>query len=164
MVSSGGVRVRQLALVAGVVALAGVVVLRLLGGPVPNPGWAGVVLLLFMAVGVLFAALPVKRLRERRVSPPGSALRAARSLVLAQAAALTGAGLLGWYAAQALVLLPDLDVESQRSRLWLLIGHAVAAVVLVASGLVAQRICRIDPPDSGEGGEAASNAGGVAPA
>lgn len=164
MVSSGGVRLRQLVLVAALVALTGVLVLRLLGGPVPNPGWSGVVLLLFMAVGVYFAALPVKRLRERRVASAGSALRAARSLVLAQAAALTGAGLLGWYAAQALVLVPDLDVDSQRSRLWLLVGHALAAVVLIASGLLAQRICRIDPPDSGDPGERAANAGGVAPA
>lgn len=164
MVSSGGVRVRHLVVITLVVGLVGVVVLRLIGGPVPNPGWAGVVLLLFMAVGVFFAALPVKRLRERRASSPGSALRAARSLVLAQAAALTGAGLLGWYAAQALSLLPDLDVDSQRSRMWLLIGHALAALVLIVSGLVAQRICRIDPPDPGGPGERAASAGGVAPA
>lgn len=163
MVSSGGVRLRQLAIVAVVVTVLGVVVLRLLGATVPNPGWAGVLLLLFMAVGVYFAALPVKRMREKRVAPPGSALRAARALVLAQAAALTGAGLLGWYAAQALVLVPDLDVDSQRSRWWLLLGHAVAAVVLVVSGLLAQRMCRIDPPASGDSGQRSPTADGAAP-
>ncbi|MBP8838153.1 MAG: DUF3180 domain-containing protein, partial [Dermatophilaceae bacterium] len=139
MVTSGGVRLRQLVVVTVVVGLLGLVVLRLLGGTVPSPGWPGVVLLLFMAVGVYFAALPVKRLRERRVLSPGSALRAARSLVLAQAAALTGAGLLGWYAAQVVVLLPNVDVDSQRGRMWLLVAHAVAAIVLVVSGLLAQR-------------------------
>ena len=66
MVTSGGVRLRQLVVVTVVVGLLGLVVLRLLGGTVPSPGWPGVVLLLFMAVGVYFAALPVKRLRERR--------------------------------------------------------------------------------------------------
>jgi hypothetical protein len=157
MVSSGGLRIRVLLVVALVVGLLGLVALRLVGGPVPTPGWAGVVLLVFMAVGVYFAALPVKRLRERRVASPASALRAARALVLAQAAALTGAGLLGWYAAQALMLIPDLDVDSQRSRLWLLVGHGVAAVVLVASGLVAQRMCRVEPPDSGERGTGATS-------
>lgn len=138
-------------------------VLRLIGGPVPNPGWAGVLLLLFMAVGsfsrrfrsnVCVSGEP--RLRERLAGCP--------LLVLAQAAALTGAGLLGWYAAQALSLLPDLDVDSQRSRMWLLIGHALAALVLIVSGLVAQRICRIDLPDPGGPGERAASAGGVAPA
>jgi hypothetical protein len=164
MVTSGGVRLRQLVLVTLVVGLLGLVVLRLLGGTVPSPGWPGVVLLLFMAVGVYFAALPVKRMRERRVSAPGSALRAARSLVLAQAAALTGAGLLGWYAAQILVLLPNLDVDSQRGRMWLLVGHGVAAIALVVSGLLAQRICRIDPPDAGDPGERVTGNGGVSPA
>ncbi len=164
MVSSGGVRLRQLVLVAAVVTLLGLVLLRLTGGNVPNPGWAGVLVLLFMAAGVFFAALPVKRLRERRVIEPGSALRAARALVLAQAAALTGAGLLGWYAAQCLLIVPDLDIDSQRARLWLLLGHAGAAVVLVVGGLVAQRICRIDPPETGDPGGRASSAGDASPA
>ena len=164
MVTSGGVRLRQLVVVTVVVGLLGLVVLRLLGGTVPSPGWPGVVLLLFMAVGVYFAALPVKRLRERRVLSPGSALRAARSLVLGQAAALTGAGLLRWHAAQVGGTVAHVDVDSHRRRVWLLVGHALAAIVLVVSGLLAQRICRIDPPDAGDPGDRATNPGGVAPA
>lgn len=77
---------------------------------------------------------------------------------------MTGAGLLGWYAAQVVVLLPNVDVDSQRGRMWLLVAHAVAAIVLVVSGLLAQRICRIDPPDAGDPGDRATNPGGVAPA
>jgi hypothetical protein len=72
--------------------------------------------------------------------------------------------LLGWYAAQILVLLPNLDVDSQRSRMWLLVGHVVAAIVLIVSGLLAQRICRIDPPESGDPGDRATSAGEVSPA
>ena len=47
MVSSGGLRIRVLLVVALVVGLLGLVALRLVGGPVPTPGWAGVVLLVF---------------------------------------------------------------------------------------------------------------------
>lgn len=171
MVKSGGVRLGQLAVIAAVVTVVGLAVLRLVGGSVPTPGWGGVVLLLFMAAGVYAAALPVKKMLERRVVPPGSALRAARSLVLAQAAALTGAGLVGWYAAQALAVLPDADVDSQRAKLWLLVGHVAAALLLVVSGLLAQRICRVQPPDGGAPGASAggtetpgAEAGGPAPA
>ena len=43
MVTSGGVRLRQLVVVTVVVGLLGLVVLRLLGGTVPSPGWPGAV-------------------------------------------------------------------------------------------------------------------------
>lgn len=109
--------------------------------------------------GVYFAALPVKRLREGRATKALNPLRAARSLVLAQAAALTGAGLLGWYAAQALTILPDIDVDSQRARFTLLLGHSAAAVVLVVSGLLAQRMCRLDDDQRPERTDAQSRGG-----
>lgn len=144
---SRGVRVSMLVALALVVAAVGLVALRLTGGGVPNPGWSGVVLLVFMAVGVFFAGLPVRRLRLGRPGKPVSPLRAARTLVLAQAAALTGAGLIGWYAAQAISLSADLDIESQRARVWLLGGHAAAAVLLVVCGLITQRNCRLDGDD-----------------
>ncbi|MBK8468515.1 MAG: DUF3180 domain-containing protein [Candidatus Phosphoribacter sp.] len=144
MVTAGGVRLRLIASITLVVAIVALAALRLFALDPPTPGWAGVVLLAFMAVGVFFAALPVRRILQGRATKALSPLRAARSLVLAQAAALTGAGLVGWYAAQAVALLPNLDVDSQRARLWLLLGHLVAGAVLVVSGLLAQRMCRID--------------------
>lgn len=154
MVNPGGVRPSLLAAITLVVGAVGLVVVRI-SGPMPTAGWAGVVLLAFMAVGIFFAGLPVRRLRDGRPGKPVSALRAARTLVLAQAGALTGAGLLGWYAANAAALLPDLDVDSQQARLWLLVGHAVAAAALVASGMLTQRHCRLDPggPDPSDEGD-----------
>jgi hypothetical protein len=151
VVSPNGVRIRLLAAVALVVGVLGYAVLRGTGSGVVTPTWAGVVLLVFMAAGVYFAALPVKRLREGRATKPISPLRAARSLVLAQAGALTGAGLVGWYAAQILQLVPDLDVDSQRTKALVLAGHAVAAFVLAGAGVLAQRMCRVEPPDDGVG-------------
>ncbi|MGB8382962.1 MAG: DUF3180 domain-containing protein [Dermatophilaceae bacterium] len=147
MVTREGVRSRHLAVVAFVVGGLAFVLLRLLegtGSAVPPPGWAAVLLLVFMAVGVYFAGLPVKRMRSGRPSPKIGPLRAARTLVLAQAAALTGAALIGWYAAQVLLLVPDLDVESQRGRLVPLAAVLVASALLVVSGLLVQRMCRLD--------------------
>lgn len=142
-----GVRSRHLVLVGFVVGAVAVVVLRLLaasGAALPPPGWPPLLVLLFLAMGVYFAGLPVKRLRSGRPSPRVGPLRAARTLVLAQAAALTGAALVGWYAAQALLVLPDLDVASQRWQLVKLVALLVASVLLTGSGLLVQRMCRLD--------------------
>ncbi len=133
MVTHEGVRARHLLGTTLVVGAFGYAVLRLAGGAaaLPSPGWAGVLLIVLMAVGVYVAGLPVRRLRAGRPAPTVGPLRAARTLVLAQAAALSGAGLVGWYAAQALLLVPDLDVDSQRSRLWPLL---VLVVIAAQSG------------------------------
>ena len=155
MVTREGVRARHLLGTTLVVGAFGYAVLRLAGGAaaLPSPGWAGVLLIVLMAVGVYVAGLPVRRLRAGRPAPTVGALRAARTLVLAQAAALSGAGLVGWYAAQALLLVPDLDVDSQRSRLWPLLVLVVAGSVLVASGLLVQRMCRLDDDDDRQGSD-----------
>jgi hypothetical protein len=147
MVTREGVRARHLCVVAFVVGALAVAILRVLegsGNAVPPPGWAAVLLLVFMAVGVYFAGLPVRRLRSGRPSPKVGPLRAARTLVLAQAAALTGAALIGWYAAQVLLLVPDLDIESQRGRLLPLAAALVASTLLTVSGMLVQRMCRVD--------------------
>jgi hypothetical protein len=147
VVTRDGVRPRHLAVVAFVVGSVGYVLLRLVeagGSTLPPPGWAAVLLIVFMAVGVYFAGLPVKRLRSGSPAAKISPLRAARTLVLAQAAALTGAALIGWYAAQVLLLVPDLDIESQRGRLLPLGAVLVASALLVVSGLLVQRMCRLD--------------------
>ena len=73
-------------------------------------------------------------------------LRAARTVVLAQAAALTGSAAAGWYLGQLVVVLTDLSLEANRGRLLPLGALVVAGVALAAAGLVAQRWCRIDPP------------------
>ncbi len=148
MVSAKGVRPQTLVTIAlGVGALAWVL-LRLSGGAkaLPTVGWSGVVLLAFMAAGVYWAGIPVQKMREGSTHRPISPLRAARTLVLAQAAALAGSALVGWYAAQALLLLPDVDIESQRGRLWVMLGHLAVTLLLVLAGMLTQRKCRVDPP------------------
>jgi hypothetical protein len=110
--------------------------------------WVSSVLLVLMAVLVVSAGLPVRRfLRgEAQSRKPLSPIRAARTLVLAQAAALTGAAVLGWYAAQALHALADIDLGDYRALFWRLVVLCVAAALLAVAGMVTQRMCRVDPP------------------
>ena len=92
------------------------------GSLLPPASWISAVLLAVMAALVFAAGLPVRRFLRGQATKPLSPIRAARTLVLAQAAALTGAGVLGCYAAQlALALaghrpagLPQPDVAAPR--------------------------------------------------
>lgn len=113
----------------------------------PDPGWVGLAAMLFLAGGLLVAGWQVRQVRDGRAERHLSPLRAARTLVLGQAAALTGAVLAGWYLASVLVLLPDSDVDTQRGRMWPFVLHAVVAVGLGVAGMVVQRWCRIRPRD-----------------
>ena len=74
------------------------------------------------------------------------------TLVGAQAAALGGAALLGWYAANALVHLRDTDVASVRAQLVWALVHAAAALALSVAGYVGQAWCRIPPGDDDDDG------------
>ena len=109
--------------------------------------WVSAVMLVAMAVLVVAAGLPVRRFLRGEARKPLSPIRAARTLVLAQAAALTGSGVLGWYAAQVAHTLADLDLPDYRSLLWRLLALCVASLVLATAGMLTQRMCRVDPPD-----------------
>jgi uncharacterized membrane protein len=125
-------------------------VLRLMssgGSSVPEPGWVGAAAMLFLGGGLLVAGWQVRKVRDGSPNPAVTPLRAARTLVLGQAGALTGSVLVGWYLANVLVLLPDADVESQRGRIWPFLVHAVVAVLLAAAGMLVQAWCRLRPRD-----------------
>ena len=74
------------------------------GGLLPPATWVSSVLLVVTAALVFAAGLPVRRFLQGRRDKTLSPIRAARTLVLAQAAALTGAGVFGFYAAQVLLV------------------------------------------------------------
>ena len=114
-------------------------------GHEPLPAsWAALIVLVFMACGVFFAGLPVRRFLRGRSKKTLNPIRAMRTVVLAQASALTGALVAGWYLAQILVLLPVADVESRRALMWRLAALAAGGVLMVVAGLVVQGMCRVD--------------------
>lgn len=154
MVTARGLSPRLLVVVAAVTAIVTILAVRWGGdavGSLSPRQWAGILPLALMAVVVTLAGVMVARWRRGRTTPAISPLWAARTLVLGQASALTGAALTGWYAAHGLLLLPDLDIDSQRARLWLVGAHVVAAVAVTVAGMVTQRRCRIDDPSAPEG-------------
>lgn len=145
-----GLRAGTLILVTLGAAVIGYLVSRWLhtqGGGLPAPPWVSLILLLAMAGGILLAGLPIRRVlrgvSQRRLDP----IRAFRTLVLAQAGALTGALVAGWYAGEGFALLPDADAASVRQVVWVAFALAVGGVLLAVAGMWTQSMCRIDPPD-----------------
>lgn len=144
------VRTLLLALVG--VAVGGWLLLGALEGrgvhlpPVP---WVVDAAILVLAGLVLRLGLAV-RAYQRGDRPTLDGLRAARTLVLAKAASLTGALLCGWYVAQVLVMLPDLAIEPRRDRAVAAGIAAVCSLVLAAVGLIVERFCQLPPPGQDE--------------
>jgi uncharacterized membrane protein len=144
------IRVQTLVLVAAVTGIIGFAIFAVVtrsGTLVPKPSLLSGVLLVVMGGLVLWLARPVRRYLQGRATTSLDPLRAARTVVLAQAAALTGSAAAGWYAGQLVVVLTDLSLEANQGRLLPLGALVVAGVALAAAGLVAQRWCRIDRPD-----------------
>lgn len=117
------------------------------GTYVPLP-WTAVAGTAALALVVLALGTPVRRWVSGRRDHALDPLVAARTVVLAKAAAYGGALLVGWYAAQALVILPDV-VGARRTRLVLAALAAVASLGVSVAGFVVQRWCRVPPDDEG---------------
>lgn len=148
--SRDGIRVQTLVLVAAVLTVLGYgasLVITRDGALLQRPPWAAGVLLLVMGGLVLWVARPVRRHLRSGARTSLDALRAARTVVLSQAAALTGAAVAGWYLGAVIVLLSDLSLVANRERLVPFGLMLLASAVLAVCGMVAQAWCRIDRDD-----------------
>lgn len=151
MVSGQGLRSRVVLLIALATLVLGYLGQRwwaIRGGGIVAPSPMSILLLAFMGGGVFASGLPIRRWQRDRTRPPVNPIRALRTLVLAQACAITGALVTGWYLAQALVLAPDVDAASVRHRALIAGIVAVAGIGLSVIGLWVQSVCRVDPPDA----------------
>lgn len=131
------------------VAVIGWLVLRSLEARsvyLPVVPWLVDVAILALAGAVFWAGWGVRSYQKGK-RPTLDGIRAARTLVLAKAAALTGALLGGWYLAQVLLVLGDLAIEPRRDRA-VAAGIAVlCSVVLTVVGLVVEKFCELPPSD-----------------
>jgi hypothetical protein len=121
------------------------------GGLAPPLPWTAALGTLALSAVVIAAGLPVRRWVSGRRERPLDPLVAARTVVLAKAAAYSGAVLAGWYAGQGLILLPEM-VGVRRTRLIVAGLCVLAAIALAVSGLVVQRWCRVPPSDDDRDG------------
>jgi len=144
------IRVQTLVLIAAVVGLVSFGLFVLLsrnGSLVPRPPVLAGVLVVVMAGLILWLARPVRTYLKGRATTSLDPLRAARTVVLAQAAALTGAAVAGWYTGQLVVVLTGLELVANRARILPLALMIGAALGLAVAGMVAQHWCRLDPRD-----------------
>ncbi|MCB2177206.1 MAG: DUF3180 domain-containing protein [Actinomycetales bacterium] len=153
----------RLVLLAGAVAVVSATLLHTLEGRgvilVAPPVLAAVVML---GIAAVIARLGWNVRQFVRGKRPGlDPLLAARTVVLATAAAYTGAILTGWYSGHVLVVLSRLGHPPLRDFAVVAGVCALSAVALVVVGLVAERWCEVPPPeddDSGGGVSAGSAA------
>jgi hypothetical protein len=103
--------------------------------------------LVVVAAVVLAAAIPIYRAVRSRQRGPINPFQAMRVVVLAKASSLAGSlvvgiglGLVAYSLSRP--ILPGV------TALWLAIGTAIAGVVLLIAGLVAEQLCSLPPDDS----------------
>lgn len=150
MTSGKGLSVGVVALVAAALTAVSTILWMWLTGRgdlVPSPSWFSVGIMLVLAGGILAFAWPVRAHVRRSAKRMLDPIRAARTLVLAQAGALTGAAVLGWHLGQLVNLLRDLDLMVNHPTTWRVALAMAAALVLVVAGLLAQSWCRLPPSD-----------------
>jgi hypothetical protein len=138
----------ELAVGAAVVGWGVLKLLESRGTYLPDVPWVVDVSLLLLAVAVFWAGWSVRAYQRGR-RPDLDGLRAARTYVLAKAAAITGALLVGWYVSQFLVVLGDLDIDARRAHGFDALYAAAAALVLAVVGVIVERFCQL-PPSKGE--------------
>ena len=120
------------------------------GRPVAVPPVTLAIALAVIAVAVVLAALPVRRVAQRKPGARVDPITATRVVLLAKAASITGAILAGGALGILAFLLtrPVLGVGSIGPA----VLAAVAAVAVLVGGLIAENMCRI-PPDDDDGAE-----------
>jgi hypothetical protein len=149
-------RVAALALLGAVSTVLSLLLQRMLrasGWTMPPVPWTAAIGLLLVACLVYSAALPVRRMiRGGPNARPVEPLRAARTAVLAKATAYAGAAVVGWYLAELLLLVPDLDIETRQTQALRAAVTALAALAASVAGLLAERMCRLPPEDGDKPG------------
>lgn len=134
-------------------------VVRSFGANYPVVSWIGIVPLVAVTLLVLGTCWQIRRYAQGRGGSRPSPQRGRGTVVGAQAAALGGAALVGWYAANTLVHLPHADVPSERLQLIWGLVHTGVALLLSVSGYVGQAWCRVPPGKDDDDGDGVSERG-----
>ncbi|MCQ1948428.1 DUF3180 domain-containing protein [Arthrobacter sp. zg-Y859] len=134
-------------LVAGVVGWAANFFLSENGYPAPVLSSVALVAIILVAGATLFLGLRVRSWRNGRRDRNLDPLAAARTVVLAQALAYAGALLLGWHAAIFLTQLPLWSLRPGHAGTWSALAVSVGGILMIATGLIVERFCKLPPVD-----------------
>lgn len=104
--------------------------------------------LALIGVLVVFGAMPVSRVTRRVVGASVDPFYATRIVLLAKASSLTGAMLTG-VAVAVLLFLLSRSVVASAGSIAMASVTVVGAAMLLAGGLVAEKMCTLPPEDDG---------------
>lgn len=155
----GNIRYRWLALIAVGSGVAGWLVNNWAARnslPTPVLSIVGLLTVLLISGATLILGLRVRRWQQGNRTRELDPIAAARTLVLAQAAAYAGSLLLGWHAGIFIDLLPLWSLRPGHAATWGSVAMIAGGVLMISVGLLVERFCRLPPDDSnGHGGTAA---------
>ncbi len=134
------------AVVAAIVGFGIDQVLTSSGRPTFTPSIMLPVLLVLLGVITVMLALPIRRATRGTAVLPLDPFRALRVAMLAKACSIVGA-VVGGVAAGLLVFLLSRPVPPSLGSMGAVITTIVAAVALVAAGLIAEHLCTIRKDD-----------------
>ena len=117
--------------------------------------------LVLIAVILVALAWPIRQATRGRSTRRVDPFRAMRVALLAKASSLSGSLLLGVGLGIVAFILTRSVVPAVTS-LWLAIGMALGAVILLAGGLVAEHFCTLPPDDDHDHDNGGPNNGGAA--
>jgi len=101
-----------------------------------------------IVVVCLILGLKVRRWRDGHRKKRLDPLLAARTLVLAQACAYAGAVLFGWHVGIFLDQIPTISLRTDLGVIWHVVAMMGGGIVMVATGLVVERFCKLPPEDN----------------
>lgn len=145
-----GLRVRAALIGAGVALVLSYMLLRFLadgGHALPQQSWMTLAVLGVVGAAVLSLAWSIRSYVKGDTREPPSPQLGRGVLVAARSCAIAGAVIAGFYAAEVLVRLPNAEIPSQQSAMWLGLTLTLGSALLSAAGYVAQSWCRIPPED-----------------
>jgi Protein of unknown function (DUF3180) len=149
----GATRLRDLALIAVVIAVIAWLAVRQWYGDIPRLRWFVPLSLALLAIAEAIAASQLRaRIRRAPGARPVQPLAAARSLALAKASAQVGAAMVGAWAGLLLYTVPrlsDLAAAGDDTRVGVV--GVIASASLVGAALWLEYCCRTPkPPDNAD--------------
>jgi hypothetical protein len=119
------------------------------GRPIIIPPLTLPVALVAIGIIILLLALPIRRMVKGKHKVPVDPFYATRVVMLAKASAISGALLFG-AGGGVIVYLVTRSAAPTGASLTMSIGTTVGAGILLAAGLIAERMCTIPPTAGGD--------------